>query len=215
METKPCRSGHHDPNLQQSYLLDFPVNHNLTVPLCDQCFCAIMRSKRENVDPTSDIMYLWAKQCGDTKQLPTSLKNNGLKQAEVVEFVNMTLANQRSKNANFPVILTDLSEKDEFIQTIRENKDTLQRIIHDVLSDRDRKNIALRLWAGCLDAAKTLRYAYVSERNPDGTTKREEPITPQGRHTAFTSKIDHNAKQDPIYNAGVESAPIWELKTEW
>jgi hypothetical protein len=104
-----------------------------------------------------------------------------------------------------------LKEKDEFIQIIEENEDTLQKILYDVLSDTDRKNIALRLWAGCLDAAKTLRDTYVSEHNPDGNTKKEEHITPKARNTAFT-KVDPNAKKDPIYNAGVESAPVWELK---
>jgi hypothetical protein len=99
------------------------------------------------VDLTLDILYLWAKQCGDAPLLPDSLKNGGLKQAEVVEFVNMTLANQRKKNRLFPIILIDLKEKDEFIQIIEENEDTLQKILYDVLSDTDRKNIALRLWA--------------------------------------------------------------------
>ncbi|MFZ0512370.1 MAG: hypothetical protein WAM14_12245 [Candidatus Nitrosopolaris sp.] len=43
----------------------------------------------------------------------------------------------------------------------------------------------MRVWSGCLDASKMLREKYVFERNPDGSSKQEEPITAKMRKDAF------------------------------
>jgi hypothetical protein len=53
------------------------------------------------------------------------------------------------------------------------------------------------------------RYS-VSEHNPDWTTKRESPYTPAMRAESF-EKIMRTVYEDPIYKAGVEVAPVWEL----
>jgi hypothetical protein len=79
-----------------------------------------------------------------------------------------------------------------------------------VRSNRERGNIALRLWTGCLCAAKECRRTSVSEHNPDGTTKRESPYTPEMRTESF-EKIMMTSSKDPVYEAGVEAAPVWEL----
>ena len=78
--------------------------------------------------------------------------------------------------------------------------------IYDIADGRQRINITLRLWAGGLDAAKTLRKTYVSVRN-DGSVS-EEAITSDMRTMAFKDSIDPKALSDPIYYAGVEAAPI-------
>ncbi|MGA9168042.1 MAG: hypothetical protein WB053_11750, partial [Nitrososphaeraceae archaeon] len=82
--------------------------------------------------------------------------------------------------------------------------------LSDVLNDRERGNIALRLWTGCLCVSKECRRTSVSEYNPDGTTKRENPYTPEMRAESF-EKIMITSRADPIYEAGVEVAPVWEL----
>ena len=49
----------------------------------------------------------------------------------------------------------------------------MKNVLNDDWSDKERKNIALRLWTGCLCAAKKCRLTSVSEHNRDGTPKRE------------------------------------------
>ena len=68
---------------------------------------------------------------------------------------------------------------------------------------KERKNIALRLWPGCLCAAKECRRTFVSEHYPDGTAKRESSYTPNMRAESF-KKIMITCHEDPIYGAGVE-----------
>ena len=59
-------------------------------------------------------------------------------------------------------------------------------------------NIALRLWSGCLSAAKTV-----------AMETRSGPNTPELRQSAFAS-FDAIAHNDPIYKAGVEAAPAFK-----
>jgi hypothetical protein len=60
-----------------------------------------------------------------------------------------------------------------------------------------------------LEASKALREKYVAERNVNGSTKREEVFTAKMREDGFVqiAKI-----HDPIYEAGVKAAVLWELK---
>ena len=87
----------------------------------------------------------------------------------------------------------------------------MKRVLYDVSSPIDRRNIILKLWRGCLDASKTLPKDYVAECNPDGTPKRLEPYTPKMREDHFNSMSDL-ISIDPVYRTGVESAPVWELR---
>jgi hypothetical protein len=59
----------------------------------------------------------------------------------------------------------------------------------------DRVIIALRLWAGCRWAAKTVAEGTLSGAN-----------TPTTRADAF-AQIDDYARNDPVFAAGVEAAP--------
>jgi hypothetical protein len=133
-----------------------------------------------------------------------------MKRCYIVQFVNQQLLNIRTANIHFPKILLDPNEKDRFIRILEEDKDTIQSILNDVWNDTERGNIALRLWTGCLCAAKECRCTSVSEHNPDGTIKRESPYTPEMRNESF-EKIMITSSKDPIYEAGVEAAPVWEL----
>jgi hypothetical protein len=78
--------------------------------------------------------------------------------------------------------------------------------IYDVADGRQRINITLRLWAGSLDAAKSLRKTYASLQS-DGSVN-EEVITPDMRTKAFKESINPKASSDPIYYAGVEAALV-------
>jgi hypothetical protein len=57
-----------------------------------------------------------------------------------------------------------------------------------------RANIALRLWAGCISAAKIIALETLSG-----------PNTPEGR-AQIIPQVEKLAAQDPIYAAGVEAA---------
>jgi hypothetical protein len=212
-----CQSGFHDPKNNESQILVSRLTaDNKTVNLCTYCYGVIQHAMSNKQDLTMYTLYHWAKECGNAPPLPGSLKENCLKRAELVQYVNNELGKKRTtteenRNQNFPTILLFPKEKDEFIQILEENEDSVQSILHDVYSDGDRKNIALRLWVGCLYTAKLLRRDYVAEHNSDGTPKRLEPITPKMRQDNFNSMAEI-LLEDPIYEAGVQAAPVWELK---
>jgi hypothetical protein len=203
-----CQSGFHDQMLQRR-LVKVPVESGPRVVLCDFCLSRIMEAQQEGGDLTMTILYQWAKECGDIPQLPF-LKLGCMDRCSIVQFVNRQLLNVRAINIHFPKILLNPGEKQRFIRTLEEDEDTIQVILNDKLGDRERKTIALRLWTGCLCAAKECRRTSVSDYNPDGTTRRESNYTPGMRAESF-DKIMCTVYEDPIYKAGVEVAPVWEL----
>jgi hypothetical protein len=85
----------------------------------------------------------------------------------------------------------------------------MKNVLNAEWNNKERKNIALRLWIGCLCASKC-RLTSVSEHNRDGTPKRERSYTPQMRAESF-KRIMITGREDPKYEAGVEAAPAWEL----
>lgn len=207
-----CQSGFHDQTLQKA-LVKVPVESGSSVVLCDFCLSRIMEAQQEGGDLTMTIIYQWAKECGDIPQFP--FLNLGCKdRCSIVQFVNRQLLNIRDINVHFPKILLTPDQKERFIRTLEEdevkNEDSIRDTLMDKLSDGERKTIALRLWTGCLCAAKECRRTSVSEHNPDGTTKKESHYTPDMRAESF-EKIMRTVYEDPIYKAGVEVAPVWEL----
>jgi hypothetical protein len=207
-----CQSGFHDQALQRT-LVKVPVEGGPRVVLCDFCLSRIMEAQQEGGDLTMTILYQWAKECGDIPQFPF-LKLDCMDRCGLVQFVNQQLLDIRTINTHFPKILLNPDEKQRFVRTLEENDNGEKN--EDILNDRlgarnrERKTTALRLWTGCLCAAKECRRNSVSEHNPDGTTKRESPYTPAMRAESF-EKIMRTVYEDPIYKAGVEVAPVWEL----
>ena len=206
-----CQSGFHGPELKLN-ISKISLASGHVVTLCNLCFSRIMNAKNYGGDLTMDILYYWAKEYGNVPKLLESLKNDCLKRCHLIQFVNDELAKMRRNiNQNFPIILLNPDEKDKFIQVSEEDENIAQSILHDVYNYRERKSILLRLWCGCLSAAKECRKIFVSELNPDGTPKKEEPYTPDMRATSFRKIIIPTTNEDPIYNAGVEAAAVWEL----
>jgi hypothetical protein len=72
------------------------------------------------------------------------------------------------------------------------------RVMPEVASPLGRMSIALRLWAGCLNAAKSIAAGTLSG-----------PNSPEGRAQAFEQFIDPTAIADPVFRAGVEAAPTF------
>jgi hypothetical protein len=76
------------------------------------------------------------------------------------------------------------------------------------MDDKVRKNILLRLWTGCIEAAKAIQFNYVAGIK-DGVVV-EAPITHEYHQALFTSLIDLQSRIDLIYGAGVEAAPAYK-----
>ena len=204
-----CQSGFHDQKLQKK-LVKVPVQSGPNVVLCDFCLSRMIEAQQQGGDLTMAILYQWAKEYNNIPQLPESLRRDCLKRSQIVQFVNQQLLRTRTANLHFPKILLDPNEKVRFIQTLEEDENTIQSVLDGVLSDNERGNIALRLWTGCLCAAKECRRTCIAEHKPDGTTRRESPYTPHARAESFR-KIMITSNEDPIYEAGVQAAPVWEL----
>jgi hypothetical protein len=71
-------------------------------------------------------------------------------------------------------------------------------LMPDVPDPIERLNVVLRLWSGCLSAAKE-----IADATLDG------PNTPEGRRDRFPA-IDAAARHDLIFEAGVEAAPAFK-----
>jgi hypothetical protein len=121
-----------------------------------------------------------------------------------------TVTSASTVAAKIVVLMASLCQRQEFIRILEEDVNTVQSILAKVRNKKERGNIALRLWTGCICAAKECRRTSVTEHNPDGTTKRETIYTPERRNKSF-KKIMITSSEDPIYEAGVETAPVWEL----
>jgi hypothetical protein len=204
-----CQSGFHDPHLQRR-LVKVPVEGGQNVILCDFCLSRITEAQQEGGDLTMTILYQWARECGDIPELPDSLKLDCFNRCHLVQFVNQQLLKIRTTSIHFPKILMDPDERERFIRILEEDEDTVRSILDNGYSDSERKNIALRLWTGCLCAAKECRRTSIAEHNPDGTTKSESQYTPEMRAESF-KMIMITSREDPIYEAGIEAAPVWEL----
>jgi hypothetical protein len=104
---------------------------------------------------------------------------------------------------------TPLKDLDSDHKNNRLNKIAQMSITYltEQMDEKLRKNILLRLWTGCMDAAKAIRFSSVAGIR-DGVVI-EAPITTQHRHILF-QLIDLLAKTDLIYAAGVEAAPLYK-----
>ena len=157
-----------------------------------------MNPPQESTDPNMSIAYECSKLLGPIDSIPESLQDV-IKRAKYLDFVDKKMiAGSMLWELNKQVIDSFLTNMD---------KESVPWI-YDIGDGKQRINITLRLWAGCLDAAKYLRDKYMSRSN-DGTVS-EETITPEMRAKAFKESINPKASLDPIYYTGVEAAPIFK-----
>ena len=200
-----------DSNSQS--LKTYRLDHNLNVAICDICFDILTVANSQGTDLTMKSIYSWTMEYENCRELPDSLKSDALKNADLVQIVNIKLQMVRNTQRDrfFPTILVNPELKDKFTRDLEQDQDTVKRTLYDVPIDKDRKNIILKLFAGCLDASKSLRKEYVAECNLDGTPKRLELITPEMRQDYFNGMLE-KIVSDPVYKIGVEVAPVWELR---
>jgi hypothetical protein len=76
-------------------------------------------------------------------------------------------------------------------------------LVPDLQDPVSRVNLVLRLWSGCLSAAKTI-----------AESTRSGPNTAEERRRLFETIIDPIAAVDGIYAAGVEAAPAFKRRVD-
>ena len=88
---------------------------------------------------------------------------------------------------------------EEKIQRLNVVVELSRSFLLDVGSKDEIENVILRLWAGCMSAAKV-----IAPSNKSG------PNILAIRIKVFSQKIDILCQTDPIYKAGVETAPSFK-----
>ena len=125
--------------------------HDLNVSLCDVCVHKLTPEPTQGTDLTMDTIYGWTMDYENFRELPDSLKFDALKNADLVQIVNSKLSIVRNtpRGRFFPTFLINPELKDEFTRDLEQDQDTVKRMLYDVPSAIDRRNITLKLWAGC------------------------------------------------------------------
>jgi hypothetical protein len=100
-------------------------------------------------------------------------------------------------NPSSTQVLKDLDHV-ELFNRLKNVSEISGRRMRDVTDDTCRINISLRLWAGCIDAAKCIASETMDGQNTI-MTRRESFIF-----------IDSLADRDLIYRAGVQAAPAFK-----
>jgi hypothetical protein len=156
-------------------------------------------------DPNMITAYSWAAGLLFQQELPSSLADME-KRARLVNEINVPLIQGKGTSVPAGAMLMDLDDN-ERSRCLDDISQISMSYLTEQLDDTVRKNILLRLWTGCIDAAKAIRFNYVVGVR-DGQVI-EAPITIDYRQILF-KLIDLLAKTDSIYKAGVEAAPVYQ-----
>lgn len=138
------------------------------------------------------------------QELPSSLTDIQ-KRAKLVNEINTPLVKGKNQLASAKM-LTDL-EAGEIDSRLNEIAQISMSYLTEQIDDKLRTNILLRLWTGCMEAAKAIRFTSVAGIR-DGAVI-EAPISVEYRRSVF-NLIDLLSKTDLIYGSGVESAPAYK-----
>jgi hypothetical protein len=195
-----CEFGYHNPKEPFSDVIYPRIIDSRLRNLCDRCYNLY---KNNNGDWSMEILYYWVNECGSPPQLPKSLRNCS-KRARLVAHINKLVHMTRDDiNDEFPIFLKESTERIQFIQRL-EHDSTIIQTLEDVPGGNDRKNMILRLWVGCVDAAKATRDKYNAGRGV------QIAYTPEDR-AKTDATVRQKAPKDPLYEAGVEAALFFEL----
>lgn len=137
----------------------------------------------ETGDLNMNLAYHLAERLGPPPNLPPSL-------ADVAR--RAKLINAVDGPPMFAMLKLEDSSANSLVMSARQ-------FVPDVQDDTLLLNVVLRLWSGCLAAAKTI-----------AAETRSGPNTPLERSKIFSQSIDPIAQTDPIFRAGVEAAPCFK-----
>lgn len=139
----------------------------------------------------------WANELGSPPSLPSSLSTDVEHRANAVNLINTPLIADPQQPPESPRQLDKLNneEKQQRLSLLVAES---RNLIHDTADDNTRVNLILRLWSGCLAAAKTI-----------ALETRDGPNDPAIRAKIFKD-IDSVALTDSVFSAGVEAAPAFK-----
>jgi hypothetical protein len=155
-------------------------------------------------DPTMELIRQTAEHLGPPPELPGSLDGttlreaNGKRTALLKEIGNIIESDLRQVQGSVPDAY-DIPPQTLLLAARLDNNQALDqltaRVLPDVSDKAERTNIALRLYAGYLDVAKSIDAKTAAGPNSTATRQRDIPI------------VEAKAANDAIYAAGVEAAP--------
>jgi hypothetical protein len=148
-------------------------------------------------DTNMQTAYIWATELADIANLRLSIEIH--QAAEFVNKINELVVKYINKDIessgsglfeNFSIITKDI--------IFHRLDDLCRNQLGDQINENQRISIALRLWSGCISAAKTITLE-----------TRDGKMTPDTRKQIFRD-IDNVAITDSIFCLGVESAPAYK-----
>ncbi len=138
-------------------------------------------------DPNMELARLLAESLGNAPALPESLRSVE-RRADFIHRIDGPLV----VGPDLGQIVVQIGKR------VREIAEISLDYMPEVADPLVRVNIGLRLWSGCLSAAKTI-----------ALETRSGPNTPEIR-TQIMRIVDSFAARDEIYAAGVEAAPTFK-----
>jgi hypothetical protein len=161
------------------------------------------------MDPLMQLLLETAiRAFGSPPPLPLSLQGNPLREAtkrraDFLKLVEQLLTDE-ARRVQRQVPSRDLNQQcPQLAAGLRANNDLDQRtrwFLDDVPDFDHRINISLRLYAGYLDTAKVIAWGVTGRKN-----------TPITRYQEIQT-VEQRATPDPIYRAGVETAPQYKWR---
>ena len=150
-------------------------------------------------DSNMSTAYNWACQLVHVSQLQVTIIHDITNATDLVIKIQSILGAYIEKDMKSSG--TGLLER--FSTTIKEvilNRidDVCRQYDHNVNGEQLRKSFGLRLWSGCIFAAKT-----IALETMDG------PVTPEQRTSDFQS-LDNLANIDSVFGLGIECAPLFK-----
>ncbi len=146
-----------------------------------------MPEEKKSYDPNMELALLLAQSLGPAPALPNSLTPVD-RRAEFINIIDGSLV----IGLDLGAVVARLGSR------MREIAELSADYIPEISDSLLRVNIALRLWSGCLFAAKTI-----------ALETRSGPNTPEMR-AQIMEIVDRIAATDEIYAAGVEAAPTFK-----
>jgi hypothetical protein len=150
-------------------------------------------------DTNMDTPYSWASDLADLSHLKMTLDIN--QRIQLILDIESEVDRYNKYDLSGSGLLENFSEtvKEIFLNRI---DDIVRHYILDETNEKYRKSIGFRLWSSCISTAKTITL-----------DPRDGPNIPEIRTKIFQT-FDRIADQDPIYCAGVESAPLFKKERQ-
>ena len=145
------------------------------------------------------IAYDHANTLGPPPRLATESKDPSIR-AQFLHFVDTSII---KGEPIFDILQDKRIIRDNFLTDISKKTEPLLKSIIEPIA---RINLTLRLWVGCIEAAKVIRDTEMDFK--DGSFY-ERKISPEDREKYCAEIITPKSLADPIYLAGVEGAPIF------